>query len=95
MTTNEFGFVYIQKGVCTSETETLLKSRTECGFLFRQQRYFITNTILYLLRGMCSKESVDDLINNIVINPETRLVPLETVFEYQDATISSDIKSGK
>ena len=94
-TTSQYGSISIVDGVCSDLTEILLRNRTECGFLLQKQRLFIYNTIDRLLRSMCNSSIVDELMNSISLYQRSRLVPLEEVYDYADATIYSDLQLGK
>ena len=88
----------IQTGTCSTKTEELLQSedsREECGFVLRQQRTLIFETLRLMLQFMCNSEAVESLINRTDINGTNRLVPLEIVTEYDDATISTDLNFSK
>ena len=89
---------FITKGVCSEETEELLVLREECAFVYLQQKEFILQTILSLLRNMCRIEVVITLIENTSPNQRAsseRLVPLEAVNEFADATLVTDLNLGK
>ena len=90
---------FITKGVCSDETEELLVLREECAFVYLQQKEFILQTILRsLLLNMCRIEVVTTLIQNTSPNQRSsseRLVPLEAVNEFADATLVTDLNLGK
>ena len=106
LTTNECEFDddgFVTKGVCSDETEELLTLREECAFVYLQQKEFILQTILRsLLINMCRIEVVITLIQNTSpdqrASSETiseRLLPLEAVTEFADATLVTDLNLGK
>ena len=87
----------INEGVCSSETETLLRTK-DCGFLIRKQRTIIFDTIEQLLRRMCKLGIVDNLFSSfstVASTRQSRLVPLEFVIEYPNDTISTKLDFGK
>ena len=105
LTTNECEFDddgFVTKGVCSDETEELLTLREECAFVYLQQKEFILQTILRsLLINMCRIEVVITLIQNTSpdqrASSETiseRLLPLEAVTEFADATLVTDLNLG-
>ena len=96
----------IVEGVCSANTEQLLTSREECGFALRQQTNLIFTTLQLLLQVSCNTDTVTNLLNEIVVsrdstnrlfekNETNRLVPLELVTEYEDATLSTNLNFGK
>lgn len=87
----------LNEGVCSSETETLLRTK-DCGLLLRKQRTLIFDTIEQLMRKMCKTMVLDSLftsISAISSTRESRLVPLEFVIEYANETISTKLDFGK
>ena len=82
-------------GTCSAQTETLMQSIEECGYVLRQQRNLIFETLIQMLQFMCSSETVGNLIAGTNINITNRLVPIELVTEYDDATISTDLSFSK
>ena len=72
--------------------------REQCGFIFLEQRNLISQTIVQILESMCSTETLSIFISNINPTnppPSERLIPLEFVIEFEDATISTDLSLGK
>ena len=87
----------INEGVCSSETETLLRTK-DCGFLIREQRTIIFDTIEQLLRRMCKLGIVDNLFSSfstVASTRQSRLVPLEFVIEYPNETLSTKLDFGR
>ena len=92
---NSFGlpkFKTIINGVCSKRTEKLLQ-RKECEFVLNQQSNIIYKSLLFLLLSMCRSEIYKQW--NIFPPTQTsRLVPLHTVMELEDATISTNLNLG-
>ena len=87
----------ITEGVCSNLTENLLGLRKECGFVIRQQSALILQTLAFLLTLMCRTVVVENFFDSINIETQQsndRLVPLELVYEFQDATVATDLKLG-
>ena len=82
----------IDIGVCSNVTEQLLLDIEDCGYFLREQTNLIFNTLQELLTRMCNTEAVNSLIARTSINV-TRLVPIESVTEFEDATISTNLNS--
>ena len=86
----------IDRGVCSDMTEELLMSKEECGIFLKEQTNLIFDTLQILLQSMCNSDIVFDLIDSTSIfrfTPSTRLVPINSVTELQDATISTNLNS--
>ena len=84
----------ITQGVCSTETETLLVMREECAFVLRRERVLIYNTLQFLLASMCNSATVGQLFTEI--DPGiSRIVPLESVVEFQDAVLSTNLNFGR
>ena len=92
----KFNFNEIVNGTCSTQTEELLGSREECGFVLREQTNLIFNTLQPLLQYMCNSAKVGELLDGISISGKTsRLVPFESVTEFVDATISTNLNLGR
>ena len=84
----------ITQGVCSTETETLLVMREDCAFVLRRERVLIYNTLQFLLASMCNSATVGQLFTEI--DPGiSRIVPLESVVEFQDAVLSTNLNFGR
>ena len=85
----------ITKGVCSKKTERMLKKKEECAYILQAQSLLIFQKLSYLLNSMCTKESVDKLKSNLDFGDlSSRLVSLESVVEFQDVTISTNLSPG-
>ena len=85
----------ITKGVCSKKTERLLKKKEECAYVLQAQPSLVNLKLRYLLDSMCTKKSVDDLNSNLMFGQlSSRLVPIDSVVEFQDVTISTNLNPG-
>ena len=100
----ETGQMKIDSGVCSDNTEELLKSNEECGFYLQQQSNLIFSTVQLLLTLMCNSDTVSELLSNITINPsrqfyfnhrdKRQVAPIEAVTEF-GSTIYTNINFGE
>ena len=87
----------ILKGVCSEETEEMLK-REDCQYSFIRQRYFITATFLeYLIPNMCTFETTNTILGNGTRNNiiTTRIPPYLIVVYLPGGIITSYTPYGK
>lgn len=76
------------------KTENLISFR-ECAFTWTSERTLIFNSLFFVLGSMCKSESVLALFDEISTGTEiSRLVPVEAVLEFQDATLSTRLDLG-
>ena len=89
------GYPYITEGLCSNQTEYLITLRRECAFAWARERTLIFNSISLVLGKMCQTESVDQLFAEISTGSSiSRLIPVEAVIEYFDATIYTKLNLG-
>ena len=84
-------FKTIIDGVCSRRTEQLLQ-RKDCEFVLHQQSNLIFKNLLFLMMSMCRSEIYNQW--NIFPIQTTRLVPLHSVMELENATISTNLNLG-
>ena len=88
ITSTDGQIIGIEVGVCSSVTEDLLLSREMCGFSLREQTNLIFYTLDTLLMFMCNSDSAINLIQGV--NIDNARYPFESVYEFEDATISTN-----
>ena len=92
---DDYGNYEIEEGTCSSLTENLLSLKEDCAFVYLQQKEFILNTMLTLLFDMCKSELVYELLDNIDPDPFTeRIVPLESVIEFSNVSVITELHQG-
>ena len=73
---------------------TFLTRSKECAFLLQQQPNIIFQTLVFLLRSMCKGDVANELFQQLNLN-SARLVPLNTVTEFEDATVATNLNFGR
>ena len=88
---------WITEGVCSDKLENLFSLRRECAFSFRAEKNLLVQTLSFLMRSMCKTEKVFNLLTarRPFGSATSRLVPIESVLEYQDAVVSTNLNLGK
>ena len=80
-----------------SLSEALMRDKEGCAYVLESQRRLIFNTMLNLIATMCPTIDVNSLLFNLGRDPFvlSRVVPIETVSEFQGATLFTDLNLGK
>ena len=86
--------IVISKGVCSLKTEDLVATQ-DCNYEILEQRTFIQDTALFLLFSMCNTSNLINRRRNKAIRTSNRIIPIERVVEFENATISTNLNLGK
>ena len=86
----------IIKGVCSRKTENLLTKRKECLFVHYHQTNLIYKNLIFLMRTMCKTRKMRNILYELdpKISSSSRIVPINTVLEFEDATVFTNLNLG-